>query len=301
MASIAHAPCYVAATRAAIGPPRRSRDSRARTPLARSGGGHVRAGGARGQSRRDSGRARTARGSAASDMSLLDTLLEAARFIELQERRLQAGKSRPKSPGACRGGPRHEWNRSLGVRRFAIVQSPARQCSERPSRRPPLLTLNSTQPRHPSPRGLAPRKQRKPEIHRPQPTAQRNSYIIPRLKQQTTHLFGSVGHAHTSYLRVSTRIRGRGIDKPLHYTTRLSLYVTYFPSASGWRVNDGATLCIRGTCQVEAWRIEVSERALESSQLIATCSGLEGGCGERVEGGLRARIERHGHCAWCVL
>ncbi|KAL0818109.1 hypothetical protein ABMA28_008637 [Loxostege sticticalis] len=97
MASIAHAPCYVAATRAAIGPPRRSRDSRARTPLARSGGGHVRAGGARGQSRRDSGRARTARGSAASDMSLLDTLLEAARFIELQERRLQA-EEEPKSP-----------------------------------------------------------------------------------------------------------------------------------------------------------------------------------------------------------
>lgn len=35
-------------------------------------------------------------------MSLLDTLLEAARFIELQERRLQAGKSRPMYPLALR-------------------------------------------------------------------------------------------------------------------------------------------------------------------------------------------------------
>lgn len=41
------------------------------------------------QSRRDSERARIARG---RDMSLLDTLLEAARYIELQERRLQAGE-----------------------------------------------------------------------------------------------------------------------------------------------------------------------------------------------------------------
>lgn len=107
------------------------------------------------------------------------------------------------------------------IRDRPVAGAPVQRATE-PT--PAALDLEQHAAAAPLPRGLAPRKQRKPEIHRPQ---RRNvtPKSLHRLKQQTTHLFGSVGHAHSSYLRMSTRIRGRGIDKPLNYTTISSCHV----------------------------------------------------------------------------
>lgn len=203
MASIAHAPCYVAAGRPLIGRVAQSRDRAATTLLARSGGGHV-SGARRAWPVAAWQRARLYRaGRAARPTWACSTRCSRRRASSS----CRSGASRPVSTDQCPCphrppsaplSPPHVTSET-GPWACADSRASSRRRAGAASRRPTLLTLNSTQPHRPPPprapgrAGLAPRKQRKPEIYSSDATHRTSTsvydYCLFRLRHTAAHCY----------------------------------------------------------------------------------------------------------------